>query len=233
MTKRIALVTGGNRGIGLEICRQLAQRGIRVFLTSRGISSGTDAASALIDQGLDVKFHQLDVTDEENISQMSDHLFNNVRRLDILVNNAGIYIDRGISPLDVDLDLVEKTMETNCYGPLKLSQQLVPLMRKNKYGRIVNISSQMGSLTDMGRRSLAYRLSKTGLNVVTRVLAAELKAENILVNAVDPGWVRSDMGGPGASRSLAEGADTALWLATLPDGGPTGGYFRDRQPRPW
>jgi NAD(P)-dependent dehydrogenase (short-subunit alcohol dehydrogenase family) len=233
MNCRIGLVTGGNRGIGLEICRQLAERGIKVILTARSLPAGEAATAELQAQGLDVIFHQLDVTDGDSVAQLAHTLDQDGGRLDILVNNAGIYIDRGISPLEVELDLLRRTMETNVYGPLSLSQMVIPLMRRNRYGRIVNISSQMASLTDMGGRALAYRTSKTALNAVTRILANEVQSDNILVNAVDPGWVRSDMGGKAASRSLAEGADTATWLATLPDDGPTGGYFRDRQARPW
>ena len=233
MNRRIALVTGGNRGIGLEICRQLAELGIKVILTSRRSLEGKAAVAELQTQGSDIIFHPLDVTDCDSVAQLVQWLDQEVGRLDILVNNAGIYLDREISPLEVPLDLVRRTMETNVYGPMVLSQRVVPLMRRNGYGRIVNISSQLASLTDMNGRALAYRTSKTALNAVTRVLAGELREDNILVNAVDPGWVRSDMGGQAAPRSLAEGADTATWLATLPDDGPTGGYFRDRQARPW
>ena len=233
MNQRIGMVTGGNRGIGLEICRQLAGLGNKIILTARSSPAGEAATAELRAKGLDILFHQLDVTDGDSVGRLVRTIDQDIDRLDILVNNAGIYIDRGISPLDLDLDLVRQTMETNVYGPLRLSQMVIPLMRRNRYGRIVNISSQMASLNDMGGRALAYRISKTALNAVTRILADEVHTDNILVNAVDPGWVRSDMGGPAASRSLAEGADTATWLATLPDDGPTGGYFRDRRARPW
>ena len=233
MNRRIGLVTGGNRGIGREICRQLAERGNKVILTARNSPAGQAATAELQALGLDVLLHQLDVTDGDSVAQLAHTLDQDGGRLDILVNNAGIYIDRGISPLELELELLRRTMETNVYGPLRLSQMVIPLMRRNSYGRIVNISSQMASLTEMGGRALAYRTSKTALNAVTRILANEVQSDNILVNAVDPGWVRSDMGGRAASRSLAEGADTATWLATLPDDGPTGGYFRDRRTRPW
>lgn len=233
MTNRISVVTGGNRGIGLEICRQLAALGIKVILTARSSPAGEAAAAGLLAQGFDISFHQLDVTERDSIAQLTQELGREGGRIDILVNNAGIYLDRDISPLEVELAMLRSTMETNVYGPLRLSQSLIPIMRRNRYGRIVNISSQMASLTEMSSRALAYRTSKTALNVVTRILANEVRSDNILVNSVDPGWVRSDMGGQAASRSLAEGADTATWLATLPDDGPTGGYFRDRRPRPW
>jgi NAD(P)-dependent dehydrogenase (short-subunit alcohol dehydrogenase family) len=155
-------------------------------------------------------------------------------RLDVLVNNAGI-IGGGwsTSAVDVDLDQVRKTLETNFYGTWRLTQGALPLMRRNSYGRIVSLSSGMGQLSDMGGHSPAYRVSKAGLNALTRILTAELGDENILVNSCCPGWVRSDMGGPHAPRSLEEGADTVVWLATLPDDGPRGGFFRDRQPIPW
>ncbi len=230
---RVCIVTGGNRGIGLEICRQISSLGIAVMLTARDKELGNRAREKLAEEGIGVVVQQLDVTDAGSILRLVNFIDRKVGRVDILVNNAGIYIDRGISPLEIDSDLVRQTMETNFYGPLKLIQGLVPIMRRNRYGRVVNVSSQLGSLTEMGRGGLAYRVSKSALNAMTRILANELMGANILVNCMEPGWVRSDMGGPGAARSLAEGADTAVWLATLPDGGPTGGFFRDRHQREW
>lgn len=230
---KVAVVTGGNRGIGREICRQLARLGTRVILTARNHESGERVASELQTEGLVVLFRLLDVTDQAAAGRLFKELDDEFGRLDILVNNAGIYVDRGASVQDIDLSLVRQTMETNFYGPLRLCQMSVPLMKRQGYGRIVNISSQMGSLNDMGSGSLAYRVSKVALNAQTRILADEVRGSNILVNAVDPGWVSTDMGGAHAPRSVAEGADTAVWLATLPDGGPSGGFFRDRQPRPW
>jgi NAD(P)-dependent dehydrogenase (short-subunit alcohol dehydrogenase family) len=150
-------------------------------------------------------------------------------RCDILVNNAGIVADpRGSRVLDSKLATYRETLDTNLLGPLLLAQALVPLMKKNRYGRIVNISSGQGQLADMGVGTPAYRISKTALNALTRTLAAELQGSGILVNSACPGWVRTDMGGPGAPRTVEQGADTPVWLATLPDGGPTGGFFRDR-----
>ena len=236
--ERVGIVTGANRGIGFEICRQLSSLGVSVVLTARDSDAGNLAKDRLAAEGIRVLFHQLDVTDERSIVRLAAFMENGlgsgqVGRADILVNNAGIYIDREISPLEVGAESVRQTMETNFIGPIRLTQSLVPLMKRNRYGRVVNVSSQMGSLTDMGRGGLAYRVSKSALNAMTRVLANELRGANILVNCVDPGWVRTDMGGRGATRSLAEGADTAVWLATLPDSGPTGGFFRDRRPRAW
>ena len=231
--ERVGIVTGANRGIGYEICRQLSSLGVSVVLTARDSDAGNLAKDRLAAEGIRVLFHQLDVTDERSIVRLAAFLENQVGQADILVNNAGIYIDRGVSPLEVGVELLRRTMETNFYGALRLTQSLVPLMKRNRYGRVVNVSSQLGSLTDMGRGGLAYRSSKSALNAMTRVLANELSNDNILVNCVDPGWVRTDMGGRRATRSLAEGADTVVWLATLPDGGPTGGFFLDRRPRDW
>lgn len=233
MEQKVAIVTGGNRGIGLEIGRQLARRGLRVLLTARDRSRGQESAAALRDEGLDVDFQRLDVTDQTSVRRLVKDVADHLGRADVLVNNAAIYVDRGHSAVEVDLALVRQTMETNFYGPLRLCRLFVPLMQRHGYGRVVNVSSRMGSLHHMGGRSLAYRTSKTALNALTRVLAAELRGSNILVNSVDPGWVRTDMGGVHATRSVEEGADTAVWLATLPDDGPTGGFFRDRQPAEW
>jgi NAD(P)-dependent dehydrogenase (short-subunit alcohol dehydrogenase family) len=243
--RRVAVVTGANRGIGFEIVRQLAREGIHVVLTSRDEAKGQAARQELESEGLDVTLQQLDVADPASIRRLRKSLVTECGRLDILVNNAGILLDNGIHVLDVDLDMVRETVETNVYGPLLLCQALVPLMEQNGYGRIVNVSSGMGQLSDMGSGNPAYRLSKTALNAVTAMVAAQVRARsevqarnevrghNILINSMCPGWVRTDMGGSGAPRSVAQGADTALWLATLPDDGPTGGFFRDRKPIPW
>lgn len=231
--KRVAVVTGANRGIGLEITRQLAGEGIHVILTSRDEAKGRIAQAELAAEGLDVGFHQLDVTDAQSVGRLQDSVRQEHGRLDILVNNAGVYQDNGGGALEMELDTIRRTMETNAYGPLLLCQALVPLMKRHGYGRIVNISSGMGQLSDMGSGRLAYRMSKTALNAVTRVVAAELEGTNILVNSMCPGWVRTDMGGSSAPRSVEQGADTAIWLATLPDDGPTGGFFRDRKAIKW
>jgi len=228
----IAIVTGANRGIGFETCRQLALRGIQVIMTSRDEAKGQAAQQKLANEGLEVTYHQLDVTDSESIQRLANDIRQQYGRLDALINNAGVLIDqRGV--LDTDLDTVRKTMEANVYGPWRLAQALVPLMKQGGHGRIVNLSSGMGQLSDMGSGSPAYRMSKTALNALTRMLAGSLRGSNILVNSMCPGWVRTDMGGAGAPRSVEQGAKTAVWLATLPDDGPTGGFFRDREPIPW
>lgn len=234
MDRKIAVVTGANRGIGFEICRQLAAKGISVVLTSRDEAKGRMAVAQLRSQGLEIEFYQLDVTDTSGIQRLAGFLERKYGAADILVNNAGIMADaKGTVVLDVQLQIIRTTMETNVYGPLILCQALIPLMRKKNYGRVVNISSGLGQLSEMGGGTPAYRMSKTALNALTRTLAAELKGTNILVNSMCPGWVKTDMGGPNAVKTLAEGADTAVWLATLPDGGASGGFYRDRKAISW
>jgi NAD(P)-dependent dehydrogenase (short-subunit alcohol dehydrogenase family) len=230
---RVAVVTGASRGIGLEIARQLARRGIHVVLTSRDESKGQLAVQELAEEGLSLGYHQLDVTDPDGIRRLRDFLKREHDRVDILVNNAGIAIDDGTSAMQTPLDTVRRTMETNLYGPLLLSQTLVPLMRRKRHGRIVNVSSAMGQLSSMRNGAPSYRLSKAALNALARILAAELRRANILVNSMCPGHVRTAMGGSSAPRSVEEGADTAVWLALLPDDGPTDSFFRDRKPIPW
>jgi NAD(P)-dependent dehydrogenase (short-subunit alcohol dehydrogenase family) len=229
--ERVALISGGNRGIGREVARQLAEQGYRVVIGSRDLAKGEQAAGEL---GENVVARQLDVTDEESIERCIASIDEDFGRLDVLVNNAGI--EGGgwsTDAADVDLDEVRDLLETNLFGAWRLTQVALPLMLRNGYGRIVNLSSGMGQLADMGGHAPAYRVSKTGLNALTRMLTTELGNENILVNSCCPGWVRTDMGGPGARRSVEQGAETPVWLATLPDDGPRGGFFRDREPIPW
>ncbi|HET9635761.1 MAG TPA: SDR family oxidoreductase [Gemmatimonadaceae bacterium] len=231
--QRIALVTGGNRGIGLELCRQLGQQQARVILGSRDLAKGVAAAAELKASGLPVEARQLDVANVQSIRECMNWIRREVGRLDILINNAGIMVeDDDADPLE-ELEIVRDTMQTNVYGPLLLSRLAIPIMKTRRYGRIVNLSSGMGALSEMGAGYVAYRMSKAGINVVTRVLAAETEGMGILVNSVDPGWVRTAMGGRGASRTVEKGAETPLWLATLPDDGPTGGFFRDRRVIAW
>lgn len=231
--QRIALVTGGNRGIGLEVCRQLAQQGTRVILGSRDARKGVAAASQLNSGGLAVETRQLDVANAQSIRECMTWVRKDVGRLDVLVNNAGIMTEEDdADPLE-EIEIVRDTMQTNVYGALLLSRLAIPIMKSRRYGRIVNLSSGMGSLNEMGAGYIGYRLSKAGINVVTRVLAAESEGMGILVNSVDPGWVQTSMGGRGASRTVQKGAESVIWLATLPDNGPTGGFFRDRKAIPW
>lgn len=233
--KRIALVTGANRGLGLETCRQLAKKGILVLLSSRSAEKGQVATQQLKSEGLEVVYLQLDVANPTSIDHAFEFVSKEFGRLDILINNAGIYWDESYeSPLlTTPIDTIQTSLETNTYGPIRMIQKFVPLMKKSPSGRIVNVSSGMGQLADMNGGSPAYRLSKTALNAVTRITAAELKGSDILVNSVCPGWVRTDMGGPEADLTPAEGADTIVWLATLPPEGPTGGFFRERKTIEW
>ncbi len=230
---RVALVTGANRGIGLEVCRQLAARGIRTLLTARSEDKGRLAARTLAEQGLPVSFFPLDMTDEQSLRQVAEYVPRELGRLDILVNNAAVALDLKLPGLEIDMSLVRATIETNVYGPLRLTQLFVPLMRQQGYGRVVNVSSGLGSFSRITAGKLAYRLSKVSLNAMTKVFADELQDTNILVNAVTPGWVRTHLGGIRAERSVEEGADGIVWLATLPDDGPRGKFFKDRDEFPW
>jgi NAD(P)-dependent dehydrogenase (short-subunit alcohol dehydrogenase family) len=229
----VALVTGANRGMGFETCRALAERGYQVVLTSRDQTLGQQAAQSLAQQGLSVAHFVLDVTNGRSIQQLQQAAEQRFGGIDVLVNNAGIFPDAGRSVLEVELETFQSTMETNFYGPLRLCQAWVPGMITRAYGRVVNVSSGLGQLSAMGDYAPAYSASKAALNALTRMVAEATRGANVLVNAVDPGVVRTRMGGPTASRSVEQGIDTIVWLATLPDGGPTAGFFHDRHPIPW
>lgn len=231
--QRIALVTGGNRGIGFAACKGLAQAGLHVILGSRDEKKGNEAVENLRMEGYDLETHQLDVTDQASIATLKEYVAKKYGRLDILVNNAAVHLDSSKSFLNIPVEIVHQTFETNLYGALRLCQAFIPMMKKQGYGRVVNVSSEMGSLSQMSGRSGAYRTSKAAINALTRVIASEVRGNNIKVNTMSPGWVRTDMGGPSAPRSPEQGADTIIWLATLPDDGPTGGYFKDREPIAW
>ena len=227
---RVAVVSGGNRGIGREVVRQLAAQGYTVVLGSRDAGAGERAAEEI---EAEVLPRQLDVADRDSVERFVQSVRSQLGRVDALVNNAGVVGDTRASAATVDLDEVGSVMQTNLFGAWRLSQALLPLLRESGSGRIANVSSGMGQLQDMGGGAPAYRVSKTGLNALTRILANEERGSGLLVNCACPGWVRTDMGGSGAPRTVQEGADTPVWLATLPDGGPTGGFFRDRKPIPW
>ena len=232
--KKIAVVTGANRGLGFETSRQLARSGIRVILTSRSAAKGEAAMIRLREQALDVKFHTLDVTDEASVRDLAAFVLDRFGRLDILVNNAGIYIDpsgEDSSVFHTEMKVVRQTMDTNTFGALRVMQHLIPLMQGQ--GNVVNVASGMGQLAEMEGHYAAYRISKTALNALTRIFADELGETKIKVNSVCPGWVRTDLGGSDATRSVEEGADTIVWLATLHSDGPSGSFFRDRKPIPW
>jgi len=232
---RVALVTGANRGIGFEIARQLAEIGNRVILGARNLAQGEAAAKTLASNDVKAFAAELDVTDEATIEKLTRKIDLDFGRLDILVNNAGILIDETDLPSETAPQTTRTTLETNLLGPWRLCQAFIPMMKRNNYGRIVNVSSGAGALSEMSDSlyAPAYSISKTALNALTIMFASELRGSNILVNAICPGWVRTDMGGTSAPRSAKEGADTAVWLATLPDDGPTGGFFRDRSKIEW
>jgi NAD(P)-dependent dehydrogenase (short-subunit alcohol dehydrogenase family) len=221
--RRVALVSGTSRGIGAEIARQLAaDHGFVVFAGARDPDEveETDGVIPI----------ELDVTDEDNIFAAQEQIGSDPGRLDALVNNAGVYGDP-IGAADYDLDRAHEVLEVNTFGPWRLIEAFLPLLRRSDAPRIVNVSSGAGQLSDMNGGRGAYRVSKAALNALTRTLAWDER--DIKINVMCPGWVRTDMGGAGASKSVEDGADTAVWLATLPDDGPTGGFFRDREPIPW
>ncbi|MFE9751561.1 SDR family oxidoreductase [Saccharothrix saharensis] len=221
----VAVVTGGNRGIGLEVCRQLASLGHVVVLTARDAGRARSAA-----ERLGVEHHRLDVTDDASVAALAEHLTGRHGRVDVLVNNAAIHYDTWQRASSADLGVVREAMETNFYGPWRVVLGLLPLLRAARGPRVVNVSSEAGSLASMGGGTPAYGTSKAALNALTLMLAAELPA--MKVNAVCPGWVATDMGGAGG-RPVAQGAASVVWAATLPEDGPTGGFFRDGARVPW
>jgi len=223
----ISLVTGANRGIGREVCRQLAERGHTVVLTARDARAAAGAAHAVGAEPL-----RLDVTDPVSVAGAARWVTERHGTLDVLVNNAAISYDTWQRAITADLAVVREAAETNLYGPWLMVQAFLPLLRGSDHPRIVNVSSEAASLASMGGGTPAYTASKTALNALTRMLADELRGDRILVNAVCPGWVAADMGGPGG-RPVAAGAASVVWAATVPDSGPTGGFFRDGRPLPW
>lgn len=232
----IAVVTGAYRGLGLETCRQLAEKGYSVVLTARREPEGRSAVEALGAQGLDVAFQPLDVLSEDSRRQLAAAIEQRHGRLDVLVNNAGIFPDpppgsSGASVFDASLDAIRQGFETNTVAALRLCQLMIPLMKGQ--GRVVNVSSGMGQLSEMNGCCPGYRLSKTALNAVTRIFADELRGTGIKVNSVCPGWVRTEMGGEAAPLDVSEGARGIVWAATLANDGPSGGFFRHGEPIAW
>ncbi|HEU4872565.1 MAG TPA: SDR family oxidoreductase [Pyrinomonadaceae bacterium] len=228
----IALVTGGNRGIGFEVGRQLASAGFIVLLTARDAKKAKAAADALRSAGR-VEALVMDVADANSIANAAAEVAKQYERLDVLINNAGINYDTWETVANADINgTVMETITTNLLGPWRVCQAFLPLLRKSRAGRIVNVSSESGSLADMGAGPPAYQVTKAALNALTRTLAGELRGSRILVNSVCPGWVATDMGGSGG-RPVADGAAGIVWAATLPKDGPTGGFFRDGEPLPW
>jgi NAD(P)-dependent dehydrogenase (short-subunit alcohol dehydrogenase family) len=227
----VALVTGANRGIGLEVCRQLAGRGFTAVLGSRNPRRGEEAAGRLADEGLDVRPRALDVEDDGSVRAAAGWVAEELGRCDALVNNAAIDYDTDQRAGSADLGRVRRAVETNLLGAWRTTIALLPLLRRAEHPRVVNVSSEDGSLAGMGAGAPGYRVTKAALNALTRTLAAELRSDRVLVNAICPGWTATDMGGAG--RPVAEGAASVVWGVLLPDDGPTGGFFRDGRPLPW
>jgi NAD(P)-dependent dehydrogenase (short-subunit alcohol dehydrogenase family) len=229
---KTALVTGANKGIGYEVARQLGGKGFQVFVGARDSQKGRDAAQALKDGGAIATFVRLDISNAQSImdavhaiSEIADHL-------DVLVNNAGVLLDRDSAIAQVDAQTVNDTLQTNTLGPLLVTQAFLPLLSRSNAPRVINVSSGGGQLNDgMDTWAPAYCLSKTALNAVTCLFAAALP--DVLINSVCPGWVRTDMGGANATRSVEQGADTIVWLATDAPKNLTGKFLRDRKPIPW
>ena len=227
----IALVTGANRGIGKQVSIDLAKQGIYVLIGARNPSEAEDTLAAVKAVGKG-EIISLDVSKEQSISEASDTITGSFGKLDILVNNAGIFADPG-SFYDTTTEDLHRTLLVNLYGPFRLIQTFLPMMIQNNFGRIVNVSSGMGQLSDMGGGYPAYRISKTSINALTSLSSVEAVGKNIKINSVCPGWVKTDMGGASATRPVEKGAETIVWAATLPDSGPTGKFFRDKKEIGW
>ena len=236
---RIAVVTGGNRGIGKEVCRLLSSIGYIVVLTARSEMAAKDAALTISTEKSNVFGAQLDVVIPKTIQNLEDFVISRFGTLDVLINNAGVSLDNSkLLPKkmiveDISPQLLLDTLDVNLVGALRLTQCFLPYMRKSGYGRIVNVSSSMGRFTKLNVEAPAYRISKVALNALTVIIASDLKDYNILVNAVCPGATQTRMGPVGAIRTSAEAAKGIVWAATLPDGGPSGKFFRDTQPLSW
>jgi NAD(P)-dependent dehydrogenase (short-subunit alcohol dehydrogenase family) len=221
--RRVAFVSGASRGIGAEIARELAaDHGYLVYAGARKPDEVAEQDGVVA--------VELDVTDEDTIFRTRERIESDAGRLDALINNAGVYGDP-VGAVDYELEDAHEVLEVNTFGPWRLIEAFVPLLRESEAPRVVNVSSGAGQLSDMNGGRAAYRVSKAALNALTRTLASDERW--LKVNSMCPGWVRTDMGGSGAPRSVEQGADTAVWLATLPDDGPTGGFFRNRKPIPW
>lgn len=232
-TARVALVTGANRGLGLETSRQLLARGLRVAMTGRDEEATDRARRGLGDASRHAVAVRMDVTDPASIEAARRTIGERLGSVDVLVNNAAVLLFDDAPVLSIPADGFSRTLETNVFGVIEVCRVFVPSMADRGYGRIVNVSSGAGQLASMSTYAPAYSMSKAALNAFTRILAATYRGRGVLANAVDPGWVRTDMGGPSAPRGVEQGVETTVWLATLPDDGPTGGFFRDRRPIAW
>ena len=230
--QRIAVVTGANRGIGFAIADQLAQAGMRVIATARDDEKGREASQKLAGQG-DIRFEVLAVDDEASVHAFAARVLGEYGRVDVLVNNAGVLADRAFDTLSISPALMLEVFKINTLGPLMMTQALMPVMLERNYGRIVNVSSRAGQMKEQTSNWPAYKTSKLALNALTLQLAFLAQGRDVLVNAMCPGWVRTDLGGTDAPSTPDEGADTAVWLAQLPTGGKSGGFFADRQEISW
>lgn len=241
MSKKIALITGANKGIGFETARQLGATGVTILVGARDEKRGTEAVEKLKAEGVDAHFIHLDVTNAATHTNAAKFIEEKFGKLDILINNAGILFDYGVPASAASVDNWRTTFETNVFSLVALTQTLLPLIKKSEAGRIVNLSSVLASLTLNsdptsplgGPFNTSYNASKAALNMFTVHLARELKDTNIKVNAAHPGWVKTDMGGESAPMELVDGAKTSVALATLPDDGPTGGYIHLGEQLPW
>ena len=239
-SKKIALVTGGNRGIGYQVCKDLARKGFTVLLAARDTEKGQKAAESLKRDG-DVRFLPLDVSNERSIDAAFIRVQKEFGRLDVLVNNAGVFLDESshdpvdkyVSAFHADPKPIVDTFITNSLGPFLMCQKFIPLMIEGGGGRVINLSSGMGQLSEMEGTCPGYRMSKSALNAVTRIFATECERKKVSVNSVCPGWVKTDMGGPNAERPVEQGADTIVWLATDAEAKLTGGFYRDREVIAW
>lgn len=239
---KVALITGANKGIGYEIARQLGSRGATVFVGARDIGRGEEAANKLRTNQIDARSIQLDVIDQKTIDSTAEKIESEFGKLDILVNNAGILSDGDrLAPSQIDIETLRHTYETNVFGVFAVTKTLLPLLKKSKAGRIVNLSSGLGSLTLHSEpnsefadsRYLAYNSSKTAVNAITVLLAAELKDTAIKVNAANPGYTATDINQYQGHRTIEQGATAPVRLATLPDDGSTGGFFDENGVVPW
>jgi NAD(P)-dependent dehydrogenase (short-subunit alcohol dehydrogenase family) len=230
---RVALVTGANRGIGLEISRQLVQHGLRVVMTGRDSGKLEKAARSVRAENDQILTVPMDVADPGSVHQAHRWIGQKAGGVDVIVNNAAVLLQESSGVLEIPIEDYQRTFEANLFGVIEVCRVFVPDMARRSYGRVVNVSSGVAQFSGMSTYAPAYTMSKVTLNAFTKILAETFRGDGILVNAVDPGWVRTDMGGPGATRSVEQGADTIVWLATLPDNGPTGGFFRDRQRIEW
>jgi len=232
--QRVALVTGANRGLGLETSRQLLAKGLTIVMAGRDEAALERARRALKEEDQrGTMIVRMDVTDPRSIAHARHIVKERVGAVDVLVNNAAILVSESDDVLSIETGDYRRTFDTNVFGVIDVCRAFVPDMARRRYGRVVNVSSGAGQLARMSTYAPAYSMSKTALNALTRILAATYQDKGVLANVVDPGWVRTDMGGPSAPRSLQQGADTIVWLATLPDDGPTGEFFHDRRAMQW